>query len=91
MANIPIITTDEREALLAAARACNEYVKASDVLGAYEAISEKERGTRPGDDFNQRGNVRELLVKHGWKMLFRKGTREFWARPGVSHISATLF
>ena len=21
---------------------------------------------RPGDDFNERGDVRELLVKHGW-------------------------
>ncbi len=36
---------------------------------------------RPGDDFNRRGDVRELLVKHGW-VLARKAESELWRRPG---------
>jgi len=45
---------------------------------------------RPGDDFNDRGDVRDLLVRHGWT-LARSGENEYWRRPGKdSGSSATL-
>jgi hypothetical protein len=47
-------------------------------------------GNRPGDDFNRRGDVRELLAKHGWKP-YRAGANEHWTRPGkLEGTSATL-
>lgn len=47
-------------------------------------------GNRPGDDFNSRGDVRELLTKHGWQRC-RTGLNEHWTRPGKPEgTSATL-
>ena len=45
---------------------------------------------RPGDDFNQRGDVRAVLNKHGWRCV-KPGGNEYWRRPGKSEgWSATL-
>ena len=45
---------------------------------------------RPGDDFNQRGDVRAILRRHGWT-LAKAGENEYWRRPGkTSGSSATL-
>ncbi|MCX7422706.1 MAG: bifunctional DNA primase/polymerase [Planctomycetia bacterium] len=47
-------------------------------------------GLRPGDDFNQRGDVRDLLRRHGWRFVCG-GENEHWGRPGKeSGTSATL-
>lgn len=46
---------------------------------------------KPGEDFNQRGDVGELLEKHGWKPGHKSGNREYWTRPGKEYgISGTL-
>ena len=48
-------------------------------------------GTRPGDDYNERGDIRSLLEKHGWKAGKVSGNREHWTRPGKTHgTSGTL-
>lgn len=45
---------------------------------------------RPGDDFNQRGDLATLLAHHGWT-LDRDGENQQWCRPGkTSGCSATL-
>lgn len=46
---------------------------------------------RVGDDFNDRGDIREVLTRNGWTMV-RAGDNEHWRRPGKtgSGISATL-
>jgi hypothetical protein len=45
----------------------------------------------PGTDYDQRGDVRSLLVKHGWTPLFMSGDNEHWRRPGKAWgSSATL-
>lgn len=45
---------------------------------------------RPGDDFNRRQNIAELLALHGWRLL-RDGENQHWCRPGKEHgTSATL-
>ncbi|MFO1043947.1 MAG: bifunctional DNA primase/polymerase [Planctomycetaceae bacterium] len=47
--------------------------------------------TRPGDDYNERGDVRDLLQKHGWKPGKVSGNREHWTRPGKQNgTSGTL-
>lgn len=48
-------------------------------------------GTRPGDDYNDRGDVRELLLQEGWKSAGTSGNRERFTRPGKTHgTSGTL-
>lgn len=46
---------------------------------------------RPGDVFNQTGDIRALLIKHGWTRAGINGDEERWTRPGKkSGTSATL-
>ena len=48
-------------------------------------------GLSPGKDFDDRGDVRELLQRHGWTRIGNSGNDERWRRPGKDHgISATL-
>ncbi len=67
-----------------------------DKLGLSETTPQPTAGTsgkgngRPGDDFNERGDVRELLRKHDWQLV-RGGDNEQWRRPGKDFgVSATL-
>ena len=92
---LPVLSAAEHAVLRDAAIGLNEYVppvtpwthaKASGV--AKHADSDGD--LRPGDDFNQRGDVREVLIKHGWRLV-RPGENEYWSRPGKSvGTSATL-
>jgi len=83
--NLPVLSATEREILLEAAWSLNEYLAAP-----APANSASEAGGRPGDDFNERGDVREVLIKHGWS-LARPGENEYWRRPGKDiGWSATL-
>ncbi len=81
----PVIDESERDILLSAAWSLNECWKVQDASPMVTAVA-----GRPGDDFNDRGDVRELLAKHGWT-LARSGDNEYWRRPGKSAgSSATL-
>lgn len=88
--HIPTISADERELLLSAAWSLNEYWP--------EPVGPKSASNhggifRPGDDFNQRGDVREILLRHGWALERQAGAdgNEHWRRPGKSvGTSATL-
>ncbi len=82
---LPVITAEERELLLEAAWALNEVQPPA-------AQPEPNLGVsgRPGDAFNEQGDVRALLIKHGWQ-LARPGDNEYWRRPGKdAGWSATL-
>ncbi|NLF87095.1 MAG: hypothetical protein GX571_13440, partial [Lentisphaerae bacterium] len=65
----------------------NGPISASSVAhGAYPP----EISHRPGDDFNDRGDVRDVLAQHGWALV-RSGENEYWRRPGkTSGWSASL-
>ncbi len=83
--NLPILTEAERNILVEAAWALNEAIPT-----AATSIEATEMSGRPGDDFNQRGDVRALLVRHGWTCV-RSGENECWRRPGKDRgWSATL-
>ena len=85
LASPPVIEEAERDVLLSVAWSLNECWKRQDSSPMVAAVA-----GRPGDDFNERGDVRELLVKHGWT-LARSGENEYWRRPGKdSGSSATL-
>lgn len=52
--------------------------------------SPANRAERPGDDFNNRGDVRAVLTKSGWRCT-KGGENEHWRRPGkAAGNSATL-
>jgi hypothetical protein len=81
----PMIEDAQRDVLLSAAWSLNECWKRQDSSPMVAAVA-----GRPGDDFNERGDVRELLTRHGWT-LARSGDNEYWRRPGKdSGSSATL-
>lgn len=85
--NLPVLTAEERELLIDAARSLNEHIPQPDS----RQTPTPNNGNRPGDDFNHRGDVRDLLIKHGWKLV-RGGENEHWRRPGKDRgcCSATL-
>lgn len=83
----PVITADERDVLLGCARAMDDTAR--EVVGATPPSTRSDR-LRPGDDFNERGDVRELLTRHGWTRV-SSGENEHWCRPGKAlGTSATL-
>ncbi len=88
-ANLPVITESERELLMQTAWELNQYVPEV-AEPAAATTSQSTNDGRPGDDFNSRGDVRELLQRHGWA-LAQGGDNEYWRRPGkTSGWSATL-
>lgn len=85
----PVLTADERDVLLGCARALDEP-PAEVVDGTAAPASAASDALRPGDDFNTRGDVREVLRAHGWRLV-HPGDNEHWCRPGKEQgTSATL-
>ena len=98
---LPILTAEERDVLLNAAKQLNEIkeeehftqpVIALNNFTMYEPdYSHFEK--RPGDEFNERINFGEMLTYYGWKLLrtLMDGT-QYWQRPGKDgdQHSATL-
>ncbi len=75
------ISSEERENLLSAAYELNEHLPKVDRT----VISIPDDNTfviRPGDDFNQRGDLRSLLITYGWTPLHTHGENEYFRRPG---------
>jgi hypothetical protein len=70
----------ERETLLETAWSLNEHLPAAEVPVDSQFVPED----RPGDDFNNRGDVRALLLKHGWTLV-KGGENELWRRPGKTN------
>ena len=100
LANPPVLTETERDVLLQVAWELNEYVPPVVDLPPRSAAASASSlptapGTcgsadRPGDDFNQRGDVRDVLTQAGWTRV-REGVNEYWRRPRKdSGWSATL-
>jgi len=86
---VPTIGEDDRECLIAAAMSLNEV----DTERASEKIHKLLPANleKPGDDFNSRGNHRDLLQAEGWTIAYCAGEKEYWRRPGKSKgISATF-
>lgn len=85
----PAVTADERDVLLGCAWALDEMPKPI-VDGASGVVPTTVIGVRPGDDYSDRGDPRDVLRAHGWKLV-RGGENEYWRRPGkTAGTSATL-
>jgi putative DNA primase/helicase len=79
--NIPTITPEERGVILDAARSLNEYVSPE---RTYKPRSSQivASGIRPGDDYNSRADLGELLTRHGWTFVFNRNGVSYWKKPG---------
>jgi len=86
LTEIPTTTSEERELLLSAARALNEYIEPKRLISGNLDAS----GNRPGDDFNARASWEEIFEPHGWGKAGERGEGTDWRRPGKEiGISAT--
>jgi len=78
--DLPEITPEERRILINAAVSLNEWVDPHKVEGYGRRLP---RGTeKPGDDFNERGDVLEILAKHRWEPVGARGAYQHFRRPG---------
>lgn len=81
--NIQVITPDQREEILSAARSFNQII---------EEIRPDQKTTQSGtsyqktpwDDYNEKCDVVALLEKHGWKFVEKRGPRILLKRPGIT-------
>ena len=58
---------------------------------AARTSTRREGVLRPGDDYNQRAQWRELLPQYGWTFVYTRAVVDGWRRPGKERgsISAT--
>lgn len=78
---VTTVSSEERENLLSAAYELNEHLPKVERT----IVSIPDDNTfviRPGDDFNQRGDLRSLLLTYGWTPLHTQGENEYFRRPG---------
>jgi len=88
--HIQTITEDEREILLRAAIGLSEFSPPPVEPARTKSTGKLPASLRPGDDFNERGDVAALLHQHGWTCT-RSGENSYWRRPHKDHgHSATL-
>ena len=78
---LPVLSADDRKSLLRVGFALNEFIEEEPKPTA-EPASSSSFAVRPGDDYNQRGNIRDLLLRYGWTYLEKKDGRELFRRPG---------
>jgi hypothetical protein len=84
--NPPVLTTVEWDAVIAAARDCNQYT-APPSPPRREHTGEQELDSRwkvrPGDDYNARGPAwDEILTSLGCTFHHETRGEQFWTRPG---------
>lgn len=79
--DIPTISAEEREVILSIAGSFNEYVKSSQIVEGSRPTRD-DRGIRPGDEYNGRGDCHALLSRHGWTVVGTRGEATLWRRPG---------
>jgi hypothetical protein len=80
---IPTITPDQRDILLELARSFNEVIEPP--KREYVASNiQKEFFTTPWDDYNSRGDIIGLLMRHGWSKVKENSIRSYFRRPGKS-------
>lgn len=79
--NVPVITSDEREMILTAARSFDQITE--EVKPEPRAIQHATSYQKtPWDDYNEKADVIALLEKHGWSFVQKRGPRSLMKRPG---------
>jgi len=85
-AQLPIVSPEERNQLIATARAFDSEGRGSRVEGQgseqHQSLNSKPSTLRPTDAFLQRTSWSEILGPHGWKQGPTKNGETSWYRPG---------
>ncbi len=89
---IPQIGAADRALLLDTARAFTQVAEVPAIpRPRSQTQTRTDRGLRPGDDYNLRGDPRHVLEAAGWQRTRVSGDTEYWRRPGKqTNWSATL-
>lgn len=87
--NVPLISIDERDFIIGVCKSFNT-VDIEEFEAPYSVP--KNGKARPGDAFNDRGDIKSILISHGWQLISTDGKKQFWRRPGKNDgsISATF-
>jgi hypothetical protein len=86
--SIPLISADDREALLNLARSFQEVRPREVEVPQIAAKPPQGFDVSPGDDYDARADLPSLLRRHGWKSI--GDAARYWTRPGKdSGISAS--
>jgi replicative DNA helicase len=80
--NIPTITPEERELLFSIAQSFNELEEVKPKINTPSAPTYSSTGLSPFEDYNQRGDIVNLLEGKGWKIVNQIGERINLLRPG---------
>jgi hypothetical protein len=79
--SIPVISSSDRETLMACAREFNKYtLERKRTIRPVQTI--RLPGLSPLDDYNRRGDVVALLERHGWKIVEQTPEKTTFKRPG---------
>ena len=78
--SIAEITPEERDILHGIARQFNQVF--DEVTIPRTTKIAKTKGISPFDDYNERGDVVDLLQSNGWKVVGNKGNKTVFLRPG---------
>ncbi|HNT77281.1 MAG TPA: bifunctional DNA primase/polymerase [Anaerolineae bacterium] len=76
---VPTVTPEQRETLLHLAQS---YDRRPAVTARAPRPATPTAGDRPGDVYNQRGDVYAVLLHHGWKLVKEVAAESYWRRPG---------
>jgi putative DNA primase/helicase len=86
--SIVTITPDEREALWSLARSFDEIPEDPATQAglnpqtARPSATSHGQGVSPGDDFEARARLADIIEPFGWKRVHVSGGVEYWRRPG---------
>lgn len=76
---VPELTIQERDQVLNAARSLNQHFKEGQIVSQKQP---KDGEMSVFEDYNQRADVLQLLVNHGWKIVSDNGDTVLLRRPG---------
>jgi|694.fasta_scaffold27517_12 replicative DNA helicase len=80
--NIPTITLEDRDILFNIAKSFNELEEVKPKVSTTSSTTYSSKGLSPFEDYNQRGDIVELLESKGWKVVSQTGQRINLLRPG---------
>lgn len=82
LTNVPLIEPEERQILLNIARLFDEcQIVEPTISNSYPAYANNDPYS-PFEDYNNRGNVVDLLQNHGWKVVRHTPVKTYFQRPG---------
>lgn len=87
--DLPRLSTEDRELVLMIGRSFNQYEPEAQVYGSGN-YTPSEKGSRPGDIYNQRNGPMELLSlveSYGFRRIKQIGDSIFLGRPGAKHAN----